>query len=198
LLEHHLIKQYRPKYNILLKIDDKSYPFLLLSVHEDFPTLSVHRGKKKKPGLYFGPYANAYAMNQAMISIQKLFRLRTCSDAMFLGRSRPCMLAQIDRCTAPCVGRVTKEDYQQQVKLAKVFLKGDTGALFEHCMHEMNEAADAKCYEKAAEYRDIIRSLQSISAPSHGPLVDGMTCDVLAIAPYAAGWVVTMSLPSRH
>ena len=123
LLESNLIKKLKPRYNILLR-DDKSYPYLFLSAHEDFPRLDIHRGPKHSKGLYFGPFPNAGAVRETLTLLQKIFKIRQCSDHFFSLRVRPCLQYFIQRCTAPCVNYVDAETYQRNVRLAVLFLEG--------------------------------------------------------------------------
>ena len=123
ILEHNLIKQHRPKYNILLR-DDKSYPYIFLSSHIH-PRLSLHRGVRKQKGEYFGPYPSGYAVKESLHAIQKIFPIRQCEDSVYANRSRPCLLYQLKRCSGPCVpGLITDEQYAEQVNLARMFLQG--------------------------------------------------------------------------
>lgn len=122
ILENDYIKQYMPKYNVLLR-DDKSYPYILLSGHKH-PRLAYHRGVKREKGQYFGPYPNGGAVRESLHLLQKIFPIRQCEDIYYKARSRPCLQYQIGRCSAPCVGKVSDEDYAAQVKLASLFLKG--------------------------------------------------------------------------
>ena len=123
LLEANLIKEHRPRYNVLLR-DDKSYPYLYLSTEQSFPRLDFHRGSKRSDGRYFGPYPNAGSVRENLSLIQKLFKLRQCRDSFFSHRTRPCLQYQINRCTAPCVGKVSAVDYAEQVQHAILFLEG--------------------------------------------------------------------------
>ena len=123
LLEHNLIKQYRPPYNILLK-DDKSYPYIYLSSDDRWPRLSFHRGTKRRKGEYFGPYPSAGAVRSTLHLMQKVFKVRQCRDSYFRNRSRPCLQYQIGRCSGPCVGLVSDEEYQEQLDKTVLFLSG--------------------------------------------------------------------------
>jgi excinuclease ABC subunit C len=163
LLEANLIKQFRPRYNILLR-DDKSYPYLYLSTNQKFPRLDFHRGAKNKPGRYFGPYPSAGAVRDNLALIQKLFKVRQCSDPFFKNRTRPCLQYQIKRCTAPCVGYVSEKDYAKQVENTILFLEGKNEAIMQRLTEQMNTASTDLDYEQAAFYRDLIirfRKLQT-------------------------------------
>lgn len=161
LLEFNLIKSLRPRYNILLK-DDKAYPYLYLTTQHAFPRLDYCRGAKKGGGEYFGPYPNLYSVRESLALIQKLFRLRQCTDVYFGNRTRPCLQYQIKRCTAPCVGLVSESDYRQQVNRAIYFLQGKNDQIIEELQQEMERAAGDRQYEEAAHYRDQIRLLRRL------------------------------------
>ncbi|MFO7552861.1 MAG: excinuclease ABC subunit UvrC [Haliea sp.] len=163
LLEHNLIKSHRPPYNILLR-DDKSYPYIFLSTEDEFPRLSLHRGAKRRKGTYFGPYPSASAVRESLHFLQKVFRVRQCEDSFFRNRSRPCLQHQIDRCTAPCVGLVSAEDYAEQVQHTALFLGGKSQELMVRLADDMEQAAAALEYEKAAVYRDQLGQLQHVQA----------------------------------
>ncbi len=161
LLEQNLIKQLKPRYNVLLR-DDKSFPNIMLTKDSDFPQLSKHRGARKRKAAYFGPFASASAVNRTLNQLQKVFLLRTCSDPDFESRTRPCLQYQIKRCTAPCVGKISKEDYAELVNEAERFLQGRHSGLQEKLAHEMQEASDAMEFERAAAFRDRIRALTQV------------------------------------
>ena len=163
LLEQTLIKEHRPPYNILLR-DDKSYPYIYISQHHDFPLMAFRRAKhtKKMKGHYFGPYPNSYVVKESLQQLQKLFLLRSCEDSFFKNRSRPCLQYQIKRCTAPCVGLISKEHYQEAVQHTKLFLDGKSASLIEQLKVKMDQSAEQMAYEQAALYRDQIQQLRQI------------------------------------
>ena len=132
LLENNLIKKLRPRYNILLR-DDKSYPYLFFSADSDFPRLDIHRGPKRNKGHYFGPFPNAGSVQETLTLLQKVFKIRQCSDHFFSLRVRPCLQYYIERCTAPCVGYVDVATYQNNVHLAVLFLEGKSNKLSKNC-----------------------------------------------------------------
>lgn len=161
LLENNFIKKYRPRYNVLLR-DDKSYPFIFLSDHEH-PRLSFHRGPKKKKGEYFGPYPSAWAVRESLRSMQKIFPVRQCEDSYYRARSRPCLQYQMKRCSAPCVkGYVSDEEYQEQVDLARLFLKGKNQQVIDSLVNKMEQASSELNFEAAANYRDQIGTLRKV------------------------------------
>ena len=163
LLEQNLIKQLKPRYNVLLR-DDKSFPNILVSKETDFAQIKKHRGAKKEKGSYYGPFASAGAVNRTLNQLQKVFLLRNCSDAMFSSRTRPCLLYQIKRCAAPCVGRIAKEDYETLVLDAERFLQGKTTQVQAKLGQEMAEASEAMEFERAAALRDRIRALTQVQS----------------------------------
>nr|WP_281417198.1 excinuclease ABC subunit UvrC [Gemmobacter fulvus] len=163
LLEQNLIKQLKPRYNVLLR-DDKSFPNILIGADHAFPMIKKHRGKRSEKGAYFGPFASAGAVNRTLNQLQRVFLLRTCTDAMFAGRTRPCLLFQIKRCAGPCVGRVSQEDYARLVQDATRFLEGKTTTVQADLAASMAEAAEAMEYERAAALRDRIKALTQVQS----------------------------------
>ncbi|MBI1210780.1 MAG: excinuclease ABC subunit UvrC [Alphaproteobacteria bacterium] len=161
LLEANLIKRLRPRYNVHLR-DDKSFPFILVTGDHVAPQIIKHRGAKSRKGEYFGPFASAYSVNGTLNTLQRAFLLRSCSDSVFEGRTRPCLLYQIKRCSAPCVGKISPEDYQHLVDQAVGFLRGKSQDVKGELTHEMEAAAEALDFEKAARMRDRVRALAHV------------------------------------
>lgn len=161
LLEAQLIKRYRPAYNVLLR-DDKSFPFILLRADHEFPRIQKHRGARRAKGNYYGPFASAGSVNTTLNALQKLFLLRSCTDSFFNNRDRPCLLYQIKRCSAPCVGRVSAIDYAESVGDAKAFLAGKATSVQAKLGAAMEAASEAMDFERAALYRDRLRALTFI------------------------------------
>ena len=161
LLESQLIKRHRPRYNITLR-DDKSYPAIHVSTQQEFPKVSFHRGSKQPVGRYFGPYPSASAVRESLKLIQKVFPVRQCRDSYFDNRTRPCLEYQIERCTAPCVGFISKEDYALDVRDTLMFLDGDGRQLIDVLADRMEKAALSLAFEKAARYRDQISTLRTV------------------------------------
>lgn len=180
LLEHNLIKNHRPPYNILLR-DDKSYPYIFLSDQEDFPRIALHRGTKRRKGKYFGPYPSAGAVRDSLHFLQKVFKVRQCEDSYFRNRSRPCLQYQIDRCTGPCVDLVSQADYATQVEHTQLFLSGKSQELMVRLADDMERAAADMAYEQAAVYRDQISQLQHVQASQGIEGVKG-DLDIMAAA----------------
>jgi excinuclease ABC subunit C len=161
LLEAQLIKRYRPPYNVLLR-DDKSFPFILLREDHPFPQIRKHRGARRHKGQYYGPFASAGSVTRTLNALQKLFLLRSCTDTFLATRKRPCLLHQIKRCSAPCVGRVSAEDYAELVEDAKAFLGGKSSQVQQKLAASMQKAAEEMDFELAAIFRDRLRSLTFI------------------------------------
>ena len=161
LLEANFIKQLKPRYNVLLR-DDKSFPYILIAGGHDAPRLVKHRGARSGPGDYFGPFANAGAVARTLNALQRAFLLRTCSDSYYENRTRPCLLYQIKRCSAPCTGEIALGDYAELVAQARDFLSGRSRAIRQRLAKEMSEAAEALEFEKAARLRDRISALSAI------------------------------------
>jgi excinuclease ABC subunit C len=161
LLEQNLIKQLKPKFNVLLR-DDKSFPNILVTAQHDYPQIKKHRGAKKEKGAYYGPFASAGAVNRTLNQLQRVFLLRDCSNAMFESRTRPCLQHQIKRCSAPCVGKISPEGYQQTVKDAERFLSGKTTDIQARLAAEMSKASEEMEFERAAALRDRIKALTQV------------------------------------
>ncbi|HUA81791.1 MAG TPA: excinuclease ABC subunit UvrC [Dyella sp.] len=178
LLESQLIKALKPRYNILLR-DDKSYPYIYLSGGEGYPRLAFHRGARNQPGRYFGPFPSAFAVRESLNLMQKLFKVRQCEDSYFRNRSRPCLQYQIGRCTGPCVGLISPQDYRNDVRHAEMFLDGRSSAVIDELAVSMEQASTALHFERAASLRDQIAALRKLHAQNH---VQGATADMDVIA----------------
>ena len=161
LLEANLIKRLKPRFNIVLR-DDKSYPWLVLTEDHAFPQIAKHRGARSRKGSYYGPFASVWSVNQTVNAMQRVFLLRSCQDTVFASRSRPCLLHQIRRCSAPCTGRITRDDYAGLVQQARAFLGGKAGAVQKQLATEMEAAAEGLEFERAAAIRDRIRGLTAV------------------------------------
>ena len=162
ILENNQIKALKPRYNIWFK-DDKSYPYIYLSSEHDFPGLGYHRGAKTKKGRYFGPYPSAGAVRNTLNLMKKLFQTRQCKDNFFANRTRPCLEYQIKRCSAPCTGLISAEDYQKDIEHSIMFLEGKNEQVINSLVTPMQEASDSLEYERAAHYRDQIRNLRKLN-----------------------------------
>lgn len=181
LLEAQLIKRYRPPYNVLLR-DDKSFPFILLREDHDFPRIMKHRGARRAKGQYFGPFASAGSVNQTINALQKMFLLRNCTDSFFSNRDRPCLLYQIRRCSAPCVGRINDVDYGELVEDAKNFLSGKSTDVQKKLGAQMERASGELDFEMAAVYRDRLKALTFIQG-SQAITAKGVSdVDIFALA----------------
>ncbi|WP_119166900.1 excinuclease ABC subunit UvrC [Algihabitans albus] len=185
LLESNLIKRFMPRYNVLLR-DDKSFPYILIAGAHDYPQIVKHRGSHDREGRYYGPFASAGAVNRTVTALEKAFLLRSCSDAVFSQRTRPCLLFQIKRCSAPCVGRVDRTEYAALVGDALDFLSGKSSRIQEDLAGQMEAAAERLDYEAAARYRDRIRALAHIQ--SHQDInVEGVDDADVVVAHQQAG-----------
>ncbi|MCW8085805.1 excinuclease ABC subunit UvrC [Sabulicella glaciei] len=180
LLEANLIKRLRPRYNIVLR-DDKSFPWLVISDDHPWPQISKHRGERRKGASYYGPFASVWAVNQTLTALQRVFLLRSCNDTVFENRERPCLLHQIKRCSAPCVERIGRDDYRSLVAEAKQFLAGHVPSIQKRLAAEMEQAAEALEFERAAALRDRIRGLTHVQGSSRINVEGLGDADVVAL-----------------
>ncbi len=190
-LEYNLIKQHKPRFNVLLR-DDKSYPYIYASTDHPFPRLRFHRGARKGKGRYFGPYPSTRAVRQTLIELQKLFLIRNCSNSFFSNRTRPCLQYQIKRCTAPCVGIVDEAQYRRDIDAAIQFLEGRNQSVVDSFVTRMEQASEARDYEQAARYRDQITRLKAVEAKQLVKRGDRKDLDVLGFASNGAIHCVTV------
>ncbi|WP_051144881.1 excinuclease ABC subunit UvrC [Thiomicrorhabdus sp. Kp2] len=182
ILENTLIKRYKPKYNILFR-DDKSYPYIFVSTAKEFPSLSYHRGAKRRVGEYFGPFPNASAVHQTLQSLQKIFPVRQCAESVFNHRSRPCLQYQIKRCSGPCAeGLISKEAYQEDVRHTLGFLQGKSFEVIEELGSKMEQASESLEFEQAARYRDQVSALRAIQSQHLINQPGAKDMDVIAVA----------------
>ncbi len=190
LLEQNLIKQQRPPYNILLR-DDKSYPYIFVSDKETYPAIRFHRGARRKSGRYFGPFPSGGAVRESLNLMQKIFRIRQCDDSFFKNRSRPCLQYQIKRCSGPCVELITPDQYEQDIRHAMMFLEGKSKVIMDELADDMEQASASLEFEKAAEYRDQIISLQKVQEQQYVSGASG-DADVIGCALKPGGVCVHM------
>ena len=184
LLEYNLIKRHRPRYNVTLR-DDKSFPYLYVTTEQDYPRIAFYRGTRKLPGRFFGPYPNARATRETVLLLQKLFLLRPCSDSFFANRSRPCLQHQIKRCSGPCVGLISVENYKQDVEDAIKVLEGRGAELIDDLAQRMEEAAQQLAFERAARLRDQINGIKAIHSTQS--VTRNVTEDIDAVALVSRG-----------
>jgi len=197
LLEANFIKQMKPRYNVLLR-DDKSFPYILLTSGHRAPQLMKHRGARSIKGAYFGPFASAGAVTRTLNALQRAFLLRTCSDSYFDNRTRPCLLYQIKRCSAPCTQEISDADYQELTAEARDFLSGRSRAVRDRLAREMGEAADALAFEKAARLRDRIAALSAIQGEQSINPRSIAEADVFAIAEEAGQFCIEVFFFRTH
>ncbi|MBL8520704.1 MAG: excinuclease ABC subunit UvrC [Betaproteobacteria bacterium] len=192
ILENNLIKSLQPKYNVVFR-DDKSYAYIMITDHA-FPQLRFHRGAHVKPNRYFGPFPSAWAIRETIQHLQKVFRLRTCDNAVFSNRSRPCLLHQIGRCSAPCVGLVSKSDYARDIDNAALFLQGKESEVIDALTAKMEQAAAEQRYEAAAASRDQVRTLQKIVATQFVETRHSRDADIIVAVEAAGMWCVNLAM----
>src|SRR5258706_6435794 len=192
LVENNLIKSLNPRYNVVFR-DDKSYGYILLTAHK-YPQIRFYRGAHTKGNRYFGPYPSAWSARETIGHLQRIFLLRTCDDTVFAHRSRPCLLHQIHRCSAPCVKLVAEEDYNRDVDRAARFLEGKENEVIEELSAKMNTAAEALHYEEAALHRDQIRMLQRILSGQAAESAGAADVDIVVVVEREGVWCVTLAM----
>jgi excinuclease ABC subunit C len=191
LLEYNLIKQHKPRFNVILR-DDKSYPYIYASTDHSFPRLRFHRGPRKGKGRYFGPYPSTKAVRQTLNELQKLFLIRNCTESFFRNRTRPCLQYQIRRCTGPCVGLISAEEYATDIGAAIQFLEGRNRRVIDTFVERMEDASAAQQYEQAARFRDQIAKLKEIEARQLVSKSAGKDLDIIGFASNGAVHCVTV------
>ena len=197
LLEANMIKRLRPRFNVLLR-DDKTFPYILIATEHEAPELTKHRGSRRRKGDYFGPFASAVAVSRTITALQKAFLLRNCSDSFYAGRTRPCLQHQIKRCAAPCTGVISIPDYNELVAEARAFLSGKTKAVQDHLQKEMNAAAEALDFERAAMLRDRLGALALIQGSTGTGAQSIPEADVFAIHNEAGNFCVQVFFYRAH
>ncbi|WP_116654585.1 excinuclease ABC subunit UvrC [Pelagibacterium sediminicola] len=197
LLEANLIKRLRPRFNVLLR-DDKSFPYILIATEHEAPQLAKHRGARRRKGHYFGPFASAVAVDRTITALQKAFLLRNCSDSFYAARTRPCLQYQIKRCSAPCTGVISISDYQALVEEARDFLSGKSKAVQDHLQRDMNAAAEALDFERAAMLRDRLGALALIQGGGGANAQTVSEADVFAIHQEAGDFCVQVFFYRAH
>jgi len=196
LLEGQLIKKFKPKFNILLK-DDKSFPYIKLRLDHDYPQLQKYRGKNLSDGKFFGPFASSAHVDVTLSELQKIFKLRSCTDSYFENRKRPCLQYQINRCYAPCVNKISKADYDDLVLEVKAFLVGKNQKLQESLSYKMEQLSDTMQFEKAAKIRDRIKALSYVQLKADG-IQNLENADVIAIASHNGEFCIQLFLYRSH
>jgi len=192
LLENNLIKRESPRFNVVFR-DDKSYGYILVTRH-DFPQIRFYRGTHEKGNRYFGPFPSAWAVRETIGHLQKIFRLRTCDDTVFAHRSRPCLLHQIGRCSAPCVGKVDAVTYARDIEQATLFLEGREDDVTAELTKKMDDAADGLRYEEAAHFRDRVRMLQRVRSGQAVETAGAGDVDIVVAAESQGLWCVTLAM----
>jgi excinuclease ABC subunit C len=196
LLELNLIKEHQPYFNVLLR-DGKGYPFIHVNIHEDFPRFSFHRGARKGKGRYLGPYPNTTAVRQTLVHIQKLFQVRQCEDSFYANRTRPCLQHQIKRCTGPCVGLISSEDYRRDVNNAILFLEGKDDTVVRDLRARMDAASSQRHYEQAGMLRDQIAGIKGLQASQSITGERRVDTDAIAVFEHHASWAVSAVMVRR-
>jgi excinuclease ABC subunit C len=192
LLEASLIKSLRPRYNILLR-DDKTFPYILIKEDHPFPQITKYRGKRDLTGKYFGPFASVQDVNNTLQLLQKTFLLRSCSDTVFKGRKRPCVLYEIKRCSAPCTNKISQEEYSNLIRQSKDFLQGKSAQVVKELENEMTDASHNMEYELAAIYRDRIKAINNVQQFRHN-IIDIGIDDADVIAAYKDGEIICVQV----